>query len=94
MKAKVKGKVIIWEGGGGAGISDQGTNGLNLFFPFTTVTSVQKTQRPARKVFFFLSDAPRPDPCVKVSSFPFLLHARTQNSARSLHSQKLSASSG
>lgn len=88
MKAKVKGKVIIWEGKKKK--SDQGMNGLNLFFPFTTV-QVYKTQRPAWKVF--LSDAPRPDPSVKVSSFPFAACAHTKLSTVFTFT-KLSASSG
>lgn len=55
-------------------------------FPFHDRTSVQKTQRPARK-FFFLSDAPRPDPSVEVSSFP-LCCVRAHKTQRSLYIHK------
>lgn len=55
-------------------------NGLNLFFPFTTV-QVYKTQSGRHERFFS-----RMIQVLKFQAF-HLLHARTQNSAQSLHSQ-------
>lgn len=65
--------------------SDQGTNGPNLFFPFTTVQVYKK--HSGRHERFFLSDAPRPDPSVKVSSFPFCC-VRARKTQRCLYIRK------